>query len=61
MSMLCVCLFSEIIFFPQVITAERDADPGRGSGRWCTQPEGKHFLAHHPFEAGKDKQRPVWS
>ena len=32
-SVLCVCLFSKIIFFPQVITAERDAGPGRGSGR----------------------------
>ena len=32
-SVLCVCLFSEIMFFPQVITAERDAGPGRGSGR----------------------------
>ena len=36
-SVLCVCLFSEIIFFPQVITsqleAERDACTGRGSSR----------------------------
>ena len=47
----------------QVITSQRAEkhERRRGSSRWCTQSEGKHFLAYQSLEDGEDKQHPVWS
>ena len=56
-----VCFLNDCSF--QVITSQRaERHEGRcGSSRWCTQPEGKYFLAYYPLEDGEDKQHPVWS
>ena len=47
----------QVIYLSKLKAMRRD----QGSSRRSTQPEGKYFLAYHPFEDGEDKQHPVWS
>ena len=50
------CLSVHYSLFYQVITFQRAEkhERRRRSNRWCTQPEGKHLLAHQPLEDGED-------
>ena len=64
MCFVCACLLCSLNYCSfQVITSQRAEkhERRRGPSRWCTQPEGKHFLAYQPLENGEDKQHPVRS
>ena len=65
LSLLCVCFaFPNYLYFPgdhfSAKPKDMRGDVDQGSSRWSTQPEGKPFPAHHPFEDGEDEQRTVW-
>ena len=59
----CVSVFLNLFFLSQVkvISKLKAMRRYQESSRWSTQTEGKRSLAYYPFEAGEDKQRPVWS